>query len=101
MNKKEYLSLVTMEECAELQQALSKSLRFGFDDHHPEKHNQSNEQQVLEEYYQLVAMMEELQRKNIINLLSEEEIKNIKRTKIKKVYQYMEYSANKNCLSKE
>lgn len=101
MNKKEYLSLVTMEECAELQQTLSKSLRFGFDDHHPEKTNQSNEQQVLEEYYQLVAMMEELQKKNIVNLLSEEEIKNIKQTKIEKVYQYMEYSVNKNCLSEE
>ncbi|MHC5226644.1 nucleoside triphosphate pyrophosphohydrolase family protein [Enterococcus sp. LJL99] len=99
MNKKEYLALVTMEECAELQQALSKSLRFGFDDHHPEKIAQNNEQQVLEEYYQLVAMMEELQEQKIVTRLSEGEIQQIKVAKIKKVYQYMEYSADRNCLS--
>lgn len=46
MIKKEYLSLVAMEECAELQQALFKSLRFGFDDHHPNREEQSNEYQV-------------------------------------------------------
>ena len=101
MNTNDYLSIVTMEECAELQQALSKALRFGFDDHHPEMPEQSNEQQVLEEYYQLVSMMEELQKRKIIHSLSEQEVQQIKEGKIKKVYQYMEYSIKRNRLRAE
>ena len=55
--------LITIEECAEVQQALAKIMRFGAKDHHPEAPTETNEEQLLTEFYQLTAMMEELQEK--------------------------------------
>ena len=55
MNKKEHLMVVAMEECAEIQQAIAKSLRFGLQDHRPETPTMTNEQEILTEYYQLMA----------------------------------------------
>lgn len=57
MRKNEYLALVAMEECAEIQQALSKAIRFGFEDHHPSRVDETNEEQMLTEFYQLTAMI--------------------------------------------
>ena len=53
MQESENLYVVAMEECAELQQALSKGLRFGMYNHHPDRPYQTNAQEVLQEYYQL------------------------------------------------
>ena len=35
MNKQEYLLTCLSEECAEIQQAVSKALRFGLDNYNP------------------------------------------------------------------
>ena len=35
MTKIENLLVVTAEECAEIQQAISKAMRFGMDNYHP------------------------------------------------------------------
>ncbi|WP_207694161.1 hypothetical protein DOK67_0001893 [Enterococcus sp. DIV0212c] len=98
MRKNEYLALVAMEECAEIQQALSKAIRFGFDDHHPSRVDENNEEQMLTEFYQLTAMIEELQKQGIITCLSEEKIEVIKQNKIEKVYEFMAYSKQKGTL---
>lgn len=37
MNTTEHLLVVLGEECAEVQQNIAKALRFGLDDHHPDK----------------------------------------------------------------
>lgn len=92
MRKNEYLALVAMEECAEIQQALSKALRFGFDDHHPSRADETNEEQLLTEFYQLTAMIEEMQNRGIIAGFAQEKIEQVKQNKIEKVYKYMEYS---------
>lgn len=92
MKKNEYLALVAMEECAEVQQALSKAIRFGFKDYHPSRVDESNEEQMLTEFYQLTAMIEELEKQGAIKCFSEEKITKIKQDKIKKVYKYMDYS---------
>ena len=98
MRKNEYLALVAMEECAEIQQALSKAIRFGFDDHHPSKADETNEEQLLTEFYQLTAMIEELQKQEIITGFTQEKIKKVKQNKIEKVYRYMDYSKEKGLL---
>ncbi|EOI03041.1 hypothetical protein UAY_00788 [Enterococcus moraviensis ATCC BAA-383] len=92
MRKNEYLALVAMEECAEIQQALSKALRFGFDDHHPSRADETNEEQLLTEFYQLTAMIEEMQNRGIIAGFAQDKIEQVKQNKIEKVYKYMEYS---------
>jgi hypothetical protein len=35
MKESERLLIVAMEECAEIQQEISKALRFGTENHHP------------------------------------------------------------------
>ncbi|EOH92806.1 hypothetical protein UAW_02847 [Enterococcus haemoperoxidus ATCC BAA-382] len=98
MRKNEYLTLVAMEECAEIQQALSKAIRFGFDDHHPSRADETNEEQMLTEFYQLTAMIEEMQNKGIIADFPQEKIKKVKQDKIEKVYKYLDYSEKKGLL---
>lgn len=98
MRKNEYLALVAMEECAEIQQALSKAIRFGFDDHHPSRADETNEEQMLTEFYQLTAMIEELQKHGIIKGFTQEKINQVQQNKIKKVYKYMDYSTGKGLL---
>ena len=46
MTHAENLRVVAMEECAELQQAISKALRFGMDSCHPDKPDYSNERAI-------------------------------------------------------
>lgn len=99
LRKNEYLALVAMEECAEIQQALSKALRFGFDDHHPDRAYETNEEQLLTEFYQLTAMMEELQKQGMIKGFTQDQIKEVKQKKIEKIYKYMEYSKGKGLLN--
>lgn len=101
MRKNEYLALVAMEECAEIQQALSKALRFGFDDHHPARADETNEEQLLTEFYQLTAMMEELQKQGVIKGFTQDQIEDVKRKKIEKVYKYMDYSKEKALLEEK
>ena len=50
MNKLEHLLVVVNEECAEIQQATSKALRFGLYNGHPNKETM-NEEDILIEYY--------------------------------------------------
>ena len=55
MREIENLCVVAMEECAELQQALSKSLRFGFQNYNPNTPEKTNSVDILNEYYQLMG----------------------------------------------
>lgn len=87
--------LVAIEECSEIQQALSKAMRFGLDDNHPESPNISNENQLIEEFYQLVAVFEELQKQKVITPITENEINFIKNQKIKNLKKYINYSQKK------
>lgn len=99
MNIENYLLVCLMEECAEIQQAVAKSIRFGLDDHHPDRENQTNQDELLEEFYQCVAVIEMLQEKNILNELSESKIERIKINKKNKVNKYINYSKEKGQLS--
>lgn len=93
MNKIENISIVVMEECAEVQQAISKSLRFGYDCCNPENPDTNNAKDILTEYYQLQAMMELLiAESGLSKYCSDEEIIQIKNNKVKKFLKYQEIS---------
>jgi len=78
-----------MEECAEIIQAITKSLRFGFDNINPQsQERQTNEEHLLEEYYQLISVIELLQLNKGLKQLTDLEIEKIKLKKQDKVIKY-------------
>lgn len=50
MNKGEYLMVVAAEECAEIQENIAKAIRFGVDNHHPDKPETTNGYEILKEF---------------------------------------------------
>jgi hypothetical protein len=87
MNKKEYLLVCLMEELAELQQEVSKVLRFTADDIHPEK-DESNLESVCREWSDVTAILELLDEEGLV-INHENELID---AKIRKLEQYMEHS---------
>lgn len=92
MKETENLCVVVMEECAELQQALSKALRFGFHNHNPETPEKDNAIDILNEYYQLMGVMEMLIDSGEIGHFKTEDIEYVKQSKRCKVSDYKELS---------
>ncbi|MFW8054257.1 hypothetical protein [Vagococcus fluvialis] len=95
MNLEEYLLVSLMEECAEITQGAAKALRFGLDDCHPDRPNETNEQDILVEMYQLQMVFEKLIKENIITDLPENMKDIIKEKKIRKIEEYIEYAKEK------
>lgn len=58
---------ITLEESAEVIQAISKIFRFGWDSYHPNTPEQSNRQHLEEEIGDLLCMIDLLKEKNIID----------------------------------
>lgn len=93
MNNIENISVVVMEECAELQQAISKSLRFGYNECNPLTPETNNAKDILTEFYQLQAMMEMLiSEAHLSNCLTLEEEFAIKNDKMNKFLKYQKVS---------
>ena len=93
MNNIENITLTVIEECAEVSQALSKCLRFGFNSYNPMEPKFNNIQEALNEYYQLVAMMELLLTETgLQDVYSKDDVEQIKDNKIKKFKSYQEVS---------
>jgi hypothetical protein len=92
LDKNECIAITVMEECAELQQAISKSLRFGLDKYNPLAPEASNVENLILEYYQLQAMMElYIREADLSKYCSEENIKQIKENKIAKFMKFQNY----------
>ena len=98
MNKTENILTTALEECAEIQQAISKAMRFGMNAHHPMKPDHTNAHDILTEYYQLQAVMELLQKDGILPILPENEITAIKQHKLEAMRQYQNISVLNGCL---
>lgn len=94
-----YLLVCLMEESAEIAQSAAKSIRFGLDDSHPERVGETNEDDLLEELYQCIAVIEMLQENKNLKTLTNEEIQCIKNKKKEKMIEYMSYSKEKGQLN--
>jgi len=88
MTRYEHLMTILMEEAAEVQQAVSKALRFGLDDKHPET-GVSNLQQLNVELSQLDALVEMLIDMDVKLELNPR----VKQQKVDSVNKWMNYSA--------
>ena len=98
MTRNEYLLTIVSEECAEIQQAVSKVLRFGTNGYHPDNPVVSNGEWLLVEYYQLEEMIEMLFEAEIVEPFSLSDIIRVRENKREKVLKYMEVSKHLGCL---
>lgn len=92
MNRGEYLMVVAMEECAEIQENISKAIRFGVGNHHPDKPETTNGYQILKEFNQLSAVIAMLIFGGYIPEISKEEATRIYMDKTDAVEHWIEYS---------
>lgn len=99
MNSIEYLYIVASEECSEMQQCISKILRFGEANHHPDRPQDTNAKELLTEYYQLQCVMEMLIDNGVLCNISENEIKEIKSRKRQKISDYAQLSKSLGLLN--
>jgi len=95
MNKTEHLLVCAIEECAELQQAVSKALRFGLDDGHPDKQT-TNAEDIMKEYTDLIAVMTMLIGEGLIHDYFMDRAIEAKR---EKVLRYMVYAKERGTLT--
>jgi NTP pyrophosphatase (non-canonical NTP hydrolase) len=65
MNRTEHLLTCLMEECAEVQKAAAKALRFGLENGSPDTQT-TNAQDIAKECTDLIAIMEMLEMEHII-----------------------------------
>jgi len=95
MNREEHLLTVLSEECAEVIKEVTKSLRFGLNDHKPGNPT-SNAQRITNELGDLLGIMEMLIDENIIKPPEKSSAEN-KKSKVEK---YLKYSAHIGKLDK-
>lgn len=92
LNYREYLLTCLSEECAEIQQLVGKSLRFGLDSHHPQDENQvQNHIKLVQELNDLFAIVQMLDEDGVypdIPVWNEDMIK----AKVEKVKHFMKIS---------
>lgn len=89
MNTKEHLLVCLAEECAKIQQAVSKALRFGLDDGHPGAET-TNAQDIAREYVDLVAVVDLCVEHWIIGQPGDSKaMYDAKRARVKKFMGYM------------
>lgn len=93
MNRKDHLLLLLMEECAEVQQACSKILRFGMEDSKtPIEPN--NEEKLLNEIYDLLTVLDVI-HEEVTSLVLDQELYEISHVKRKKIEKWIKYSKEK------
>jgi hypothetical protein len=91
MINSENLLITLAEECSEIQQAVCKALRFGLENVSPVE-NKKNKLMIMDEYYQLCATIELLQKENILPTYGSAKILDIKENKKSKIKKYQTLS---------
>lgn len=94
MNKVEHLLVCLAEECAEIQQAVSKALRFGLDDGAPGGEI-TNAQDIAKECCDIVALIDLLEEEGVIYNSGTIQAIEQKKAKVKR---YMEYAKMRGTL---
>jgi len=98
MNRTEHLLTCLMEECAEIQKAAAKALRFGLDDHAPGS-DATNADDISHEIIDLLAIIEMLKAEKIISDINQQETELLIEAKKEKVEIYMVYSKERGSLT--
>lgn len=96
MNRVEHLLVCLAEECAEVQQAIAKALRFGLDDGYPNG-SASNAQDIVREFVDLISVAEMLEAEGVL-VLPPNKLARVEQKKIK-VSHYMEYAKERGTLT--
>jgi len=98
MTRIEYLLVCLMEECAEVSQAASKSLRFGLGDRYKDK--DTPEKALAAEILDLIAVIGMLQAENVADSDATTYMEGLSR-KRDKVEKYILYSQERGIVNKE
>ena len=99
MNKIEYLLTCLVEECAEVQQEATKSIRFGLDDQFEDM--PLNRERLVLEFIDVVAILDLLDQEGVLpsELFSNETMsERLIQKKKEKVAKYMEYARERGTL---
>jgi len=95
MTEQEHLLTCLMEECAEVQQSVSKALRFGLNDSYKDYGN--NKERIESELCDLLGVLEILATRKIIDLPDDHESRVA--AKVAKITRYMDYARERGVLS--
>lgn len=87
MNRTEHLLVIMVEELAELQQQVTKALRFGV--HEQRDLPTSNHDRIQAEYNDLAAVIEMLMEEGVLDIYCDDARMAAKREKVEK---YLKYS---------
>lgn len=101
MNGQEHTLIVCMEECSEIQTAISKGLRFGLDNHHPLSPELTNGKDIMTEFYQLCAVMELAMESGLLPVLTTSERHLIMCEKRQSLVAWSQYSKDVGCINDE
>lgn len=94
MNKTEHLLVCLAEECAEVQKAIAKALRFGLSDGYPGAKT-TNAQDITAELEDVFALVEMLQEEGVVFSLERVFIE----PKKLRVKHFMEYAEQRGALT--
>lgn len=97
MSETEHLLTCLMEECNEVSQRVSKALRFGLDEKQ-EGQEKNNRERIIEEFYDLLGVVNLLLTRKILDFIDEEAEDKIPK-KAEKVKKYMEYAKQKGTIN--
>ena len=100
MNESEHILICIAEECAEIQKAVSKALRFGLDDRHPNS-NQTNKDDLAFEIADLLGAIEMAQDYGIIPDHGEEKIRSHMQAKKENILKFMNYAETGGTLTRQ
>lgn len=98
MKRHEHLLLIAMEECDETSQRISKALRFTLGESQPGQEF-SNAYRILEEFNQLIAVMEMLEDEGVFGNL-ETFLGDVREKKKQAVEKWLEHSYKNGTLEK-
>lgn len=91
MNVTEYLLTCASEECNETAQRISKAIRFSMEEIQPGQ-DMTNGDRIMEEFYDLIAVIEKLQNQNVLPIWGEDRIAFHKAAKWIKIQKFLNYA---------
>lgn len=92
MTREENLLVVALEECSEIQQELSKCLRFGVGNNHPNDPNITNGKRIMREYEELQATIHLLIQNGVLPSIDESESMLVYKNKMNSIEKWADYS---------